>query len=68
MKQRAAKEWNGGVVPERSEIDNAWVSHTIRCATCTNNPMLPCDEGRKLYEALQAQYGPVTDPRAVLLK
>jgi len=56
MKPRARKQWNGGVIPERSEIDNAWVRHMIHCVTCKENPMLPCDEGRKLYAELQAQY------------
>ena len=57
MKPRAEKQWNDGVIPELSDIDKAYAKHFSTCTICVLVPLNPCEEGRKLYEAVKAQYG-----------
>lgn len=57
MKQRAKKQWNGGVIPELSEIDKLYVDHVKGCSACQHGGSLSlCKEGRKLYSDLRGQY------------
>lgn len=56
MKTSAAKQWNGGVKPELSEIDKAYVDHVSNCSVCRDGPLDLCVKGRKLYADIRGQY------------
>lgn len=62
---RAPKAWDGGMEPQLTPTDLAFVAHHENCPVCSSGPLSVCPEGLRLYDAVNAQFdGHSHDSRA----